>query len=99
MDPAALIAIEHDATGRRFIARIDGKEAYLEYRPVRTGVVDYVTTYTPPALRERHIASTIVRHALDHARDRELKVIPSCWFVAGYIERHREYEELLTGTD
>ena len=97
MDPPTLIPVEHDVAGHRFVARIDGEEAYLQYRTVQEQVLDYVTTYTPPALRQRHIASTVVRHALDYARAQGLRVIPSCWFVAGYIERHPEYGELLEG--
>ncbi|HWP38393.1 MAG TPA: GNAT family N-acetyltransferase [Gemmatimonadales bacterium] len=94
MDPEALIEIEHRQDEHRFVARIGADEAYLVYHPLKDGVLDYASTYTPPRLRDRHIASTIVKHALEYARMNGLKVVPSCWFVAGYIERHPEYGDL-----
>jgi predicted GNAT family acetyltransferase len=37
----------------------------------------------------------LVSFALDDARNRDLKVVPMCSFVRGYIERHPEYQDLL----
>ncbi|MBI3982584.1 MAG: N-acetyltransferase [Gemmatimonadetes bacterium] len=99
MDPASLIRVEHLENEHRFVARVGGAVAYLAYRPVGDGVLDYASTFTPPELRERHVASTIVRHALDYARNRGFKVIPTCWFVAGFVERHAEYAELIEQGD
>ncbi|HEX9580898.1 MAG TPA: GNAT family N-acetyltransferase [Gemmatimonadales bacterium] len=77
------------------MAQVDGREAYLTYAPAGNGVLDYRSTFVPPELRERHLASTITKRALDYAREQGLRIIPSCWFVAGYIERHPEYGELV----
>jgi predicted GNAT family acetyltransferase len=41
------------------------------------------------------IASHLTTHALDYARERGLKIVPSCPFVAAYIARHPEYRDLL----
>ncbi|HXV87055.1 MAG TPA: GNAT family N-acetyltransferase [Gemmatimonadales bacterium] len=76
---------------------VDGAEAYLAYAAAGDGVLDYHTTFVPPELRERHLASALTRHALDYARDQDLRIIPSCWFVAGYVERHPEYTNLVAG--
>jgi predicted GNAT family acetyltransferase len=97
VDTAALVSVIHDPERRRFVARVQGREAYLAYALAGDGLLDYQSTYVPPALRERHIASTLARHALDYARRQGWKVIPSCWFVAGYVERHPEYADLLEG--
>ncbi len=94
MDSPALIEVEHREDQHRFVARVDGDEAYLQYYPLSGGVLDYASTYTPPRLRDRHIASAIVKVALEYARNRGFRVVPSCWFVAGYIERHPEYGDL-----
>jgi predicted GNAT family acetyltransferase len=49
----------------------------------------------PPALQHRGLASAITRIALEHARANNLRVIPSCSFVAWYLEQHPEYAELI----
>lgn len=95
MDSAALIPVTHEPTQQRFVARVAGAEAYLRYAPAGDRVLDYASTFVPPQLRERHIASAIVRQALDYARENGLRIIPSCWFVAGYVERHPEYGDLV----
>ncbi len=86
--------VEHHPALGKFIAMVEGEEAYLLYHPAGEGVLDYASTFVPEPLRGRGIASAVVRHALDYARSQGYRVIPSCWFVRGYIERHPEYQGL-----
>jgi predicted GNAT family acetyltransferase len=37
----------------------------------------------------------LIRFALEDARARRLAVLPFCPFVKSFIERHREFEELV----
>jgi predicted GNAT family acetyltransferase len=37
----------------------------------------------------------LVKEALDEARRRHLQVVARCEFVAGYLRRHPEYQDLL----
>jgi len=78
--------IRHDE-GRRFWLEQDGEVAYLAYRFVDDRTVDYASTWTPPVLRGRGIATRLARHALDWAEERALTVIPSCWFVRKVMDR------------
>src|SRR5690625_7346445 len=39
--------------------------------------------------------SALVRFALDDVRRRGLMARPTCWFVRGWIQRHRVYADLL----
>ncbi|BCA60009.1 acetyltransferase [Sphingomonas sp. HMP6] len=55
----------------------------------------FTHTIVPKALEGRGVASKLIRAALDSARDRGLKVIPQCPFVAAFIEKHPEYRGLL----
>ena len=91
-DPAVL----HDPALRKFGAMVEGEEARLSYYPAGEGVLDYASTFVPERLRGRGIASAVVREALEYARERGYRVIPSCWFVKGYIERHPEYAGVVT---
>lgn len=54
-----------------------------------------IHTEVPEALEGRGIAGRIVRFALDDVRARGLKAVPRCPYVAGYISRHPEYQDLV----
>ncbi|HKO55012.1 MAG TPA: N-acetyltransferase [Thermoanaerobaculia bacterium] len=41
------------------------------------------------------MADELVRHALEDVLARGAKVIPSCWFVRAYIDRHPRYQATL----
>jgi predicted GNAT family acetyltransferase len=90
------ITVEHHPAERRFVADIDGALAVLEYWPIDERTLDYRRTYTPPSLRGHGIASEITARALDYALEQGLRVVPSCPFVATFIERHPQYRQLLT---
>jgi predicted GNAT family acetyltransferase len=55
----------------------------------------FTHTETPQRLRGRGIASRLVHGALEAVRARGLKVVPRCSFVANYVARHREFDDLL----
>ena len=84
---------ELHVTPTRCEATRDGPTAFVEYR-VRNGTADLLHTGVPPELRGRRIGSELVRLALDWARDQQLKIIPSCPFVAAWLQRHPEYSDL-----
>ncbi len=52
-------------------------------------------TVTDPRFRGQGLAGQVVRRALDDARAEGLTVVPSCWFVARYIDQHAEYADLV----
>jgi predicted GNAT family acetyltransferase len=52
-------------------------------------------TEVPQAMAGRGVGSKLVRGALDHLRSDGIRIVPRCDFVAGYIERHPEYRDLL----
>ena len=88
------LAIRHEPDVRRFAADAGGKTAYLSYRELDGRVLDLDHTYVPHEHRGGGLASRLTAHALDYARERGYRVIPSCPFVAAYIERHPEYGDL-----
>jgi predicted GNAT family acetyltransferase len=89
------LEIRHEPEAGRFVARVSGTEAVLAYRTLDTTTLDYYHTFVPPALRGHGIASDLTDYALRHALERHLKVVPSCPFVARYIERHPELRSVL----
>ncbi|MBZ0266743.1 N-acetyltransferase [bacterium] len=81
------IDVRHDKDGQRFVADVDGHEAYLAYGLLDDRRVDFRSTFSPPELRGRGVAGVIVAKALEWARGEGLTVIPSCSYVAKYLER------------
>lgn len=86
--------VTHDTAGQRFVAVVDGLECECAYR-LRDGVAALVHTEVPRALEGRGIAAALVRAALTWARAEGLKVRPSCSYVAVYMRRHPETQDLL----
>ena len=87
--------IRHEERDRRFVATADGLEGYLRYRPAGSDTLDLVSTFVPPELRGRGMGESLVKAALDHARERGYDVIPTCWFVDTVLDRNPGYRELL----
>jgi uncharacterized protein len=90
----APVRVEHDATAGRFQARVDGYLCVCDYRRLGDTVM-FTHTEVPPALAGRGIAAALVQAALDWARAEGLTVRPLCSYVAAYLRRHPEQQDLL----
>ena len=90
--------VKHDEQAGKYYALVDGLESVLKYSPAGERTLNFWSTYVPPELRGRGIADEIVRVALDDALEQGYKVIPSCWFVRVYMDRHpAKYHQLRAG--
>lgn len=86
-------AAELVTTGR-FELEHGGHVASLLY--TLTGhVLGLVETEVPEALQGTGTGAALVRSALDYAREHHLKVDVTCPFVAGYLQKHSEYADLI----
>lgn len=86
--------ILHDTQKQKFYVIVNGLESHLEY--VRNdNVLNLNHTYVPNELRGKGIAGKLVEAALTYVRENNLKIRPSCSYVAEYVRRHKEYEELV----
>lgn len=78
----------------RFELDVDGVTAFSEYRR-KTGVVTFIHTEVPEALGGKGVGTKLARGALDMVRARGEKVIAKCPFIAAFIKKHAEYQDLL----
>lgn len=85
---------DHDEAGR-YEVRVDGELAGFADRTVRDGLMVLPHTVVDRRFRGRGLAAELVRRALDDARSGGLKVVPSCWYVAQYIDEHPADQDLL----
>lgn len=88
------VTVQHNPGANRYEAAVDGHLSVCEYERVGENLV-LTHTLVPPELRGRGIAEQLVRAALADARAAGQKVVPACSYVAKFIERHREYQDLL----
>lgn len=87
--------VDHREGERRFVAQTDGGEAELSYEQPREGVLDLLHTFVPAEARGEGVGEALVNRALDHARENGLKVIPSCPFVARWLDAHPDQADVV----
>jgi predicted GNAT family acetyltransferase/glutaredoxin len=75
----------------RLAGRLIGLAAYRR----RNGRIVFTHTEVDEASEGRGFGSRLAAGALESARQAGLDVVPLCPFIAHYIERHPEYEQLL----
>jgi uncharacterized protein len=81
----------------RYELAIGGELAGFVQYVERDGVLDFVHTEVLPAFEGRGLAGRVAQFALDDARRRGRKVVPSCSYIARYIERHPDLHDLVAG--
>lgn len=89
-----ILEVVHNQAARRFELHIGEYTPVLDYR-LQDDTIVFTYTGVPAALEGYGVGSFLVRAGLDYARRQGYKVIPLCSFIAVYIRRHPEYEELL----
>jgi uncharacterized protein len=84
-----------DNTDRsRYEYSAEGAISFIDYRR-SSGVVALTHAEVPRELEGRGVGSRMARAVLDAIRARGEKVIPQCSFVAAFIRRHPEYQDLV----
>ena len=89
-----LKSIQHNPESHRFEVHLEGLIAYMTY-VLTEDAIEYNHTIVPKALGGRGIGSELVKYGLAYARVNHVAVIPSCSFVAAYIQKHQEQQDLL----
>lgn len=86
--------IIHDKTGSRFLMNVDENEVYVLYSEDKE-TLDLYSTYTPPQLRGKGLAEKVVLAAFEYAKSKNLRVIPSCWYVRKFLDKHSEFQSMV----
>jgi predicted GNAT family acetyltransferase len=80
---------------RRYEASLGGRAVGLAAYRRDGGTVVFTHTEVDPAAEGRGVGAALARAALDDVRARGLRAVPACPFIAGWIERHPEYADLV----
>jgi predicted GNAT family acetyltransferase len=87
--------IRHNEQDHRFETTIDGHTALAEYDLEDPSRIVLTHTDVPEVLGGRGIANELAKTALAYAREQKLTVVPQCAFMAKFIKRHEEYQDVL----
>ena len=82
----------------RYELVIDGLTAFVRYR--RTAdTIRLIHTEVPEGLAGRGVGSRLARRVLDAARADGVGVVPICPFIAAWMKKHPEYDDLRVTPD
>jgi predicted GNAT family acetyltransferase len=89
----------HDVPAENhFAAVVDGTTAGKAVYIRTPDLIVFTHTEVDPAFEGKGVGSALARGALDQVRAWELPVLPLCPFIKGYIQRHREYVDIVYST-
>lgn len=92
------VAVVHNEEAHRFEMEIDGLRALLTYRRLPDRII-VNHTEVPALLEGKGLAAKLARTALDFARANHLQVVPVCPYVASFLRKHQEYQDLVSNDD
>jgi predicted GNAT family acetyltransferase len=75
----------------------DGRVVGIAEYADRGDVLVFHHTEIESDLRGQGLGVELVRASLDDVRARGRRIIPTCWFVAEFVEHHSAYADLLGG--
>ncbi|HUQ48320.1 MAG TPA: GNAT family N-acetyltransferase [Gemmatimonadaceae bacterium] len=91
-------SVRNNKEAGRFEIDLDGEPAVSNYS-IKGDTIYFTHTEVPQALEGRGIGNILARVALDYARANRLRVVPRCKFIASFIERHPDYQDLVTADE
>ena len=85
----------HEPDHTRYLLRVDGEVVGVaDYRD-RGDALVFHHTEVDRARRGHGLGGVLVRAALDDVRARGRTIVPTCWFVAEFVDLHPDYADLL----
>jgi predicted GNAT family acetyltransferase len=86
--------VTHNPAENRFETWVDGQLSKLDYN-IHDNTIVMMHVGVHPDHREHGIAGKLTQTALEYAKEKKLRVIPMCSYVAAYIRKHPQYLDLM----
>lgn len=88
-------AIKNNEASQRFEVLLDdGEYAFIDYRWYKKDLA-LMHTVVPEDKQNMGIASQLAKYALEYAKAKKLKIMVYCPYVAAYLKKHPEYNDLV----
>ena len=88
------IKVTNNIANQQFEVHIDDEVAVLIYRFYKDDIA-FMHTEVPPKLEGKGIASSLAKYAFEWAKEHKKKVMVYCPYVAAFLKRHPEYNDLV----
>lgn len=86
----------HDPENDRYVIEVDGQLAgFSEYHLRGHNIYFFYHTHIEDEYVGSGVGSTLVRFALEDVESGGGSIVPLCPFVAGWLERHPEYNRVV----
>lgn len=92
---ALAATVSDNIAAHRYELLLDGELVGKLFYRANDDVVYLIHTEITPALEGHGLGEQLVSGALDDIRTRQLHLVPICPYVAAYIGRHPEYDDLV----
>ena len=89
------IVLEEAGDRGRYVHRVDGDEAELTFAKIGNGRIIARHTGVPDRFRGQGIAQALVERLVADAREKGLRIVPSCSYVAAQFRRHPDWADVL----
>ncbi|VDM37755.1 unnamed protein product [Toxocara canis] len=87
------LTVEHCTKSLEFFVKMNGAKSVLQYRRLSNGVLDLYHTEVPPIFQGKGVAKMLCQAAFSYAREQNLRILPTCSYVAKYAKQMASPEE------
>jgi predicted GNAT family acetyltransferase len=94
MEKSMTSQVKDDPAQNRFEMDIDGSTVFVTYKLAQS-IPTLVHLEVPKALEGHGVATRFTKTLLDLLRAEKRKAVVVCPFIAAYIRKHPEYEDVL----
>ncbi len=86
-----MVVVDVPERGRFELQQGDDVLGFADYRPIGDDVVEMPHTVISPEHRGKGLGDVLVEGAVRQLHDRDVGIVPTCWFVADYLERNPQH--------
>ena len=79
----------------RFELQLSGAQAFVDFIEIGKKIV-FTHTEVPVGFEGEGIGSLLAQHVIDYARHKKLEVIPLCPFIAAWLRKHPDQQDVLS---
>ena len=87
--------VRHDEQQQRYVLEVDGKDLGVASYQQDGERLIFTHTEVDPSLEGQGMGSTLIRWSLDDVRTRGKRIVPQCEFVAAYVNKHDEWDDIV----
>jgi len=87
--------VRHNAEESRYEILLDGRVVGIAEYVDRGEVLVFHHTEIDAPLRGDGLGAQLVQAALDDVRAQGRRIVPTCWYVAEFLDQHPDYGDLV----